>query len=58
MNAKVIEAYECESCHGKYFDKYLADQCCKIYSCRVCGIELDKYHLICDSCLDKIYRRI
>ncbi len=53
MNTTTTEAYICGQCGAKSFNKDLAEQCCKNYNCRVCGVELDRYRTICGLCSEK-----
>src|ERR1035438_10465420 len=40
----------CEKCKIVHRTKESADDCCMPYKCNVCGIEIERYRLTCNSC--------
>ena len=56
MGARRIDnmsIYVCDKCGKMYFDKYVAEICCKDYFCEDCGAPTPKYHLVCEKCSKK-----
>ncbi|MBP3887629.1 MAG: hypothetical protein J6F30_08250 [Cellulosilyticum sp.] len=49
-----IKGYQCEKCGKAYAFENQADDCCKEYFCRECGVKLDKYHTLCERCKEKV----
>jgi hypothetical protein len=49
-----VEAYQCGKCGTVHRDKYLAEHCCFVYHCDICGKELNNYHTRCHECSEKV----
>lgn len=50
---QTMTLYICEKCGKAYRSAYVADMCCKQYHCEVCGVETERYMLMCPSCYEK-----
>ncbi len=53
MKVKISVAFQCGECSKVSLDKRTAELCCEKHFCRVCGIEVRKFHFLCDDCTDR-----
>lgn len=53
MKEVQLKGYMCEKCGKIHLNKDAAELCCKQYYCEECGVETERYYLLCPTCAEK-----